>query len=156
MRRPGPPPARRFPRRIGRPAFAGTLETLVARATTTAFTPGDLVIYRVGDSADYAGMIAATDVNLDKYIPSGTFCAVDQAHHGQRDHVHRQREVQGSTAAWLPGWQGQSLALASSTKCAARQFMCDIIADPRLSPGSGPRDRVSAIVLESRATATIA
>ncbi len=51
-----------------------------ASATPTAavfvvppgFTPGDLIVYRIGDSTSPAGTSAATPVFLDEYTPSGT------------------------------------------------------------------------------------
>lgn len=51
-----------------------------ASATPTAavfvvppgFTPGDIIVYRVGDSTSPAGTSAATPVFLDEYTPTGT------------------------------------------------------------------------------------
>ena len=43
------------------------------QVTPPGFTPGDLVIYRVGDAGDTAGTSAATDVYLDEYTPQGVF-----------------------------------------------------------------------------------
>ena len=53
-----------------RPGFGKFLEPLEVRAMMTAVTPGDLVVYRVGDGTA-ALSSAATAVFLDEYTPAG-------------------------------------------------------------------------------------
>jgi hypothetical protein len=53
-----------------RPQAILRLEALEARNLMAAFTPGDVVIYRVGDSTTPGGNSAATTVYLDEYNPT--------------------------------------------------------------------------------------
>ena len=60
-------------RRSGGPAFRPRVEVLEPRVLLAAnpLAPGDLVVYRVGDSTVPAGTSSATPVYLDEYTPSG-------------------------------------------------------------------------------------
>jgi hypothetical protein len=57
--------------RTGRPFHRLRLEGLEARETPAAFTPGNVVIYRVGDGAAAPANTGAA-VFLDEYTPTGT------------------------------------------------------------------------------------
>src|SRR5262245_39836693 len=58
-----------LPRKLaGRGRFHPQVETLESRLTPAAFTPGNLVIYRVGN----AGSASASEVFLDEYTTAGT------------------------------------------------------------------------------------
>ena len=61
-------------RRRNRSDRALKIENLEPRQMLAAnpFTPGDVVVYRVGDSTTPAGNSAATTVYLDEYTPTGT------------------------------------------------------------------------------------
>jgi hypothetical protein len=63
---------RRLPARLphSRAARGPRFERLEGRAMLAAFTPGNLVIYRVGTGTALTN--AATDVFLDEYAPNGT------------------------------------------------------------------------------------